>query len=42
VPGRFLPLGAVAQLQFEELSWGKPTLRAESREVMHFARTGQG
>jgi hypothetical protein len=39
--GRVL-FSANADLQVAELLWGKPTLRAPSREVVHRARTGQG
>lgn len=39
--GRVL-FGADAGLQVAEFSRGKPTLRAPSRDVVHWARTGQG
>ncbi|REH17831.1 hypothetical protein BCF44_1447 [Kutzneria buriramensis] len=39
--GRVL-LGADAGLQVAKFSRGKPTFRALSREVVHWARTGQG
>jgi hypothetical protein len=39
--GRLL-LGADAELQVAEFSWGKAHVPALSREVVHWVRTGQG
>ena len=39
--GRLL-LGADVELQVAEFSWGKPSVRVLSREVVHWARAGQG
>lgn len=37
-----LLLGADAELQVAEFSWGNPTVRVLSREVVHRARAGEG
>lgn len=42
LPVGSLLLGADAELQVAEFSWGKPTVRWLSREVVHWVRAGQG